>query len=168
MLDVSSPTAPTGQASRQGHAAGDDQSDFLAADTRGRAMSDRRITETMPVELLRDAPDIYGIGITEPHDLEALAWSCGIDTEETYIPAAPAADHGARFAQDRAAVVTREIVQIVRDALIAWVHGEHADMAGARDAIESLLRDEFNDVARTTLNEIRLRRRMSAGLLAGK
>ena len=28
-------------------------------------------------------------------------------------------------------------------------------MAGARAAIESLLRDEFNDDARTTLNEIR-------------
>ena len=48
-------------------------------------MSDRRITQTMPVELLRDARGIYGIGITEPHDLEALAWSCGIDTEKTYI-----------------------------------------------------------------------------------
>ena len=48
-------------------------------------MSDRRITQTMSVELLRDARGIYGIGITEPHDLEALAWSCGIDTEKTYI-----------------------------------------------------------------------------------
>ena len=63
----------------------DDQSDFLATDTRGRAMSDRRITQNMPVELLRDARGIYGIGITESHDLEALAWSCGIDTEETHI-----------------------------------------------------------------------------------
>jgi hypothetical protein len=61
----------------------DDQSDFLATDTRGRAMSDRRITQNMPVELLRDARGIYGIGVTEPHDLEALAWSCGIGTEET-------------------------------------------------------------------------------------
>ena len=60
----------------------DDQSDFLATDTSGRAMSDRRITQNMPVELLRDARGIYGIGITEPHDLEALAWSCGIDTEK--------------------------------------------------------------------------------------
>jgi hypothetical protein len=157
MLGVSTPTAPTGQASRQGHAAGDDQSDFPAADTRGRAMSDGRITETMPVELLRDARDIYGIGLTEPHDLEALAWSCGIDTDETYIPAAPAADHSARFAQDRAAVVTRAILQIVCSALIAWLHGEHADMAGARDAIEALLRDEFSELARTTFNEFRLR-----------
>jgi hypothetical protein len=36
------------------------------------------------------------------------------------------------------------------------VHRERADMAGAHDAIESLLRDEFNDVALTTCNEIRL------------
>ena len=91
----------------------------------------------MPVELLRDARDIYGIGITEPHDLEALAWSCGMDTEETYIPAAPAADHSARFAQDRAAVVTTAVLQIVRDVI-----------AGARDAIELLLRDELADMAR--------------------
>ena len=70
--------------------------------------------------------------------------------------AAPAADHGARFAQDRAAVVTTAILQIVRGVLIAWLHGERADMAGVRDAIESLLRDEFGDTARTTLNEIRL------------
>ena len=46
--------------------------------------------------------------------------------------------------------------QIVRGVLTAWLHGEHADMAGARAAIESLLRDEFDDTARTTLNEIRL------------
>ena len=70
--------------------------------------------------------------------------------------AAPTAEPGARFAKDRAAVVTRAIMQIVRGALIAWVHRERADMAGAHDAIESLLRDEFNGVALTTLNEIRL------------
>lgn len=70
--------------------------------------------------------------------------------------AAPAADHGARFAQDRAAVVTTAILQIVRGVLAAWLHGEHADMAGARTAIEALLRDEFGDTASTTLNEIRL------------
>jgi hypothetical protein len=52
-------------------------------------MSDRRITQTMPVELLRDARGIYGIGITEAHDLEALAWSCGIDTKGTYIVRPP-------------------------------------------------------------------------------
>jgi hypothetical protein len=56
---------------------------------RGRAMSDRRIIHTMPVELLRDKRGIYGIGITEPHDLEALAWSCGIDTEESILRPPP-------------------------------------------------------------------------------
>jgi hypothetical protein len=70
--------------------------------------------------------------------------------------AAPTAEPGARFAKDRAAVVTRAILQIVRGALIVWVHRERTDMAGAHDAIESLLRDEFNDVALTTCNEIRL------------
>jgi hypothetical protein len=136
----------------------DDQSDFLATDARGRAMSD---TETMPVELLRDAPDIYGI---EPHDLEALAWACGVGPEEASILAAPTAEPGARLAKDRAAVVSRKIEQMVRDALIDWVHGERADMAGVHDAIESLLRDEFNDVRSPPQHFVR--RRMSAGLLA--
>ena len=147
MLEVSCPTAP--QAPGQGHAAGDDQSDFLPTDTCGRAMSD---TETMPVELLRDAREIYGI---EPHDLEALAWACGVDPEEASILAAPTAELGARFAKDRAAVVSRKIEQMVHDALIDWVRGKRADIAGVHDAIELLLRDEFNDVALTTLNEIR-------------
>ena len=158
MLDVSGPTAPTGQAPTKpakDMRPVDDQSDFPATDARGRAMSDRCITETMPVELLRDARDIYGIGVTEPLDLEALAWSCGIDT---YIRAVPAAERGAGFAQDRAAVVTRRIEQIFRNVLIAWVHRERADITGAHDAIESLLRDEFSDS----------RRWMSAGLIPGK
>jgi hypothetical protein len=60
----------------------DDQSDFLATDTRGCAMSDRCITRNMPVELLRDARGIFGIGIADSHDLEALAWSFGISAEE--------------------------------------------------------------------------------------
>ena len=74
--------------------AGDINSDFLATDTRGRAMSDCRITQNMPVELLRDERGIYGIGIAEPHDLEALAWSCGIDTENFY-PSSAATAHSA-------------------------------------------------------------------------
>jgi hypothetical protein len=65
---------------------GGDQSDFLATNTLGRAMSGRRITQNMPVELLRDTRGIYGIGITESHDLEALAWSWGIDTNNNYPP----------------------------------------------------------------------------------
>ena len=66
MLDVSSPTPPTGRAPTKPAKdvrPVDDQSDLLTADTRVRAMSDSRITETMPVELLRDARDIYGIGV---------------------------------------------------------------------------------------------------------
>ena len=94
--------------------------------------------------------------VTEPHDLEALAWSCGIGPEEASILAAPPAEHGARIAKDRAAVVCRAIWQIYRGALIAWVHRERADMAGALEASESLLRDEFDAHARATLNEIRL------------
>ena len=47
----------------------------------------------------------------------------------------------ARF--DRATVVATAILQIVRGALIAWLHGEHADMAGTRAAIEAYLRDEL-------------------------
>ena len=64
--------------------------DIIIGDRHRRDLGDieglaATITQTMPVELLRDARGIYGIGITEPHDLEALAWSCGIDTEETFI-----------------------------------------------------------------------------------
>ena len=153
MRDVSSRTVPTGQAPTKpakNMPPVDDQSDFLATDC------DRRITETMPVELPRYAPEIYGIGITEPHDLEALAWACGIGPEEASILAAPAAEPGARFAKDRAAVVTTAILQIVRDELTAWAHREPANIAGVHEAIESFLRDEFDAHARATLNEIRL------------
>jgi energy-coupling factor transporter ATP-binding protein EcfA2 len=44
----------------------------------------------------------------------------------------------------------------LRGVLTAWLHGERRDMVGARVAIESLLRDEFDAHARATLNEIRL------------
>ena len=65
--------------------------------------------------------------------------------------------HGdARRGCDRSAVVTTAILQIVRRVLTAWLRREHAGMAGVRVEIAALLRDEFNDVARTTLNEIRL------------
>jgi hypothetical protein len=33
----------------------------------------------MPVELLRDGRGIYGIGVSELFDYEAIAWSCGIE-----------------------------------------------------------------------------------------
>jgi hypothetical protein len=56
--------------------------------------------------------------------------------------AVAAADHGARFAQDRAAVVTRAILQIVRGALVAWLRGERADMAGARATLNEIRRED--------------------------
>jgi hypothetical protein len=34
-----------------------------------------------PVELLRDARGVYGIGVSEPFDYEAVAWRCGVMPE---------------------------------------------------------------------------------------
>src|SRR4051794_32355745 len=101
-------------------------------------MRQHRTTEIMPVQLLCDARSMDRIGITEPHDLEALAWACGIGPEEASVLAAPAAEPDARFGRDRAAVVTTAISQIFRGVLSAWLHREHADVAGTRDEIESL------------------------------
>jgi hypothetical protein len=42
--------------------------DFYDADSRAK-----------PVELLRDGRGIYGIGVSDSFDYEALAWSCGIE-----------------------------------------------------------------------------------------
>src|SRR5215471_10538204 len=40
------------------------------------------ITRTaMPVELLRDQRGVYGIGVCVLFDIEAVAWSCGIEPE---------------------------------------------------------------------------------------
>lgn len=38
-----------------------------------------RIIDVKPVEILRDRRGVYGVGITEENDLEALAWACGVD-----------------------------------------------------------------------------------------
>jgi len=35
----------------------------------------------MPVELLRDGRGLYGIGVSDLFDFEAVAWSCGIEPE---------------------------------------------------------------------------------------
>jgi hypothetical protein len=51
---------------------------------------------------------------------------------------------------DRAAVTTTMILQVVREAQLAWLRDQ-----AVRAEIETLLRGEFADVARTTLNEIR-------------
>jgi hypothetical protein len=41
------------------------------------------IKDPMPVELLRDSRGIYGIGVSDLFDHEALAWSCGVEREAT-------------------------------------------------------------------------------------
>jgi hypothetical protein len=46
-------------------------------------------------------------------------------------------------AQDRAAVVTTDILQIVTRALLAWVHRERADLASVRAVVEARVRDEI-------------------------
>ena len=56
---------------------------------------------------------------------------------------------------DRAAVATTAILQIVRDALTAWVDRDRADLARVRTAIETVLREEFADIQQQTLTEIR-------------
>ena len=53
-----------------------------------------------------------------------------------------------RIHNDRAAAATTAVLQIVRDVLVVWTHHERADFAGARIAIEMLLRDDFADVER--------------------
>jgi hypothetical protein len=42
------------------------------------------MTEGKPVELLRDRRGIYGIGVSDAYDIEALAWACGADPEDTW------------------------------------------------------------------------------------
>jgi hypothetical protein len=47
------------------------------------------ITNNMPVELLRDGRGIYGVGVTDEFDYEAMAWACGVDPREVYIKRTP-------------------------------------------------------------------------------
>jgi len=50
------------------------------------------IKDPMPVELLRDSRGIYGIGVSDLFDHEALAWSCGVEREATaYFERPPSA-----------------------------------------------------------------------------
>jgi hypothetical protein len=44
-----------------------------------------------PVELLRDQRGVYGIGISDLFDLEAVAWSCGVEPERYSLERAPRA-----------------------------------------------------------------------------
>ena len=41
---------------------------------------------SMPVELLRDGRGVYGIGVSELFDYEAIAWSCEIEQPFTFDP----------------------------------------------------------------------------------
>jgi hypothetical protein len=59
------------------------------------------------------------------------------------------------FARDRAAVVTTAVVRVLGDALLNWFHRDGTDLAAARAEVETILRDEFHDIARTTRDEIR-------------
>jgi hypothetical protein len=63
--------------------------------------------------------------------------------------------HDAGFAKDRAAAVTVTIIEVLRRALHTWLHQDNTDFAAARTEIESILRGEFDDVARQAANEIR-------------
>lgn len=57
---------------------------------------------------------------------------------------------------DRAAVVAVTVHQIIVEALRAWLRGDQVDFTATRTAVETLLRDEFGDIARQTRDEIRL------------
>jgi hypothetical protein len=45
--------------------------------------------DSMPVELLRDGRGVYGIGVSELFDYEAIAWSCGVEPEPRTFERAP-------------------------------------------------------------------------------
>ena len=48
---------------------------FRVAPTPHRsAVRGRRVIDAMPVQLLRDQRGVYGIGVSEEYDIEALAW----------------------------------------------------------------------------------------------
>ena len=61
----------------------------------------------------------------------------------------------ARRAQDRAHVVATQVLQVIRAALRDWPHDHDMIIATARAEIIEVLRDEFGDITRTTVNEIR-------------
>jgi hypothetical protein len=46
----------------------------------------QRKTENRPVQLLCDRRGIYGIGVSDAYDIEALAWACGIDETDNPKP----------------------------------------------------------------------------------
>jgi hypothetical protein len=48
--------------------------------------------EPMPVELLRDGRGIYGIGVSDWFDYEAVCWSCGIEPDPYITVGRPPTD----------------------------------------------------------------------------
>jgi hypothetical protein len=58
-------------------------------------------------------------------------------------------------AHDRAVVVSKTLVHILGEALRAWFHGDQTDFAATRGAIEAILREEFDEIARQVRDEIR-------------
>jgi hypothetical protein len=63
---------------------------------------------------------------------------------------------GQSHARDRAAVVTTAVIQVLREAQPAWFDGQDVDIAAVRSEIERILRNEFEEIARQTRDEIAL------------
>jgi hypothetical protein len=55
---------------------------------------------------------------------------------------------GRSHARDRAAVASKTVVHILGEALRAWFHGDQTDFGATRAAIEAILREEFEEIAR--------------------
>jgi hypothetical protein len=41
------------------------------------------MSDSKPVELLRDRQGVYGIGVSDAYDIEAMAWACGAEWRDT-------------------------------------------------------------------------------------
>ena len=63
---------------------------------------------------------------------------------------------GRSHARDRAAAVTTAVIQVLRGAQVAWFDGQDVGIAAVRSEIERTLRNEFEEIARQTRDEITL------------
>ena len=63
----------------------------LGPDSTEEKSSFRYDDKPHPVELLRDERGIYGIGVSDLFDFEAIAWSCGIEPEPYTFEPSPRA-----------------------------------------------------------------------------
>ena len=57
---------------------------------------------------------------------------------------------------DRAEVIVTTIFQMVRDAVRAHLAGDAESIENLRTQIRTILRDELDDVARTTRDDVRV------------